>query len=228
MIAHLNFGKRMKPRICLLRLIGLLAGLLQADAQTSFVLSTNFPVAPGLGGRASNQISTPYGVTAFMNADGRVDLVTANCDLSTLTVFTNDGSGNFASNATYAVSHPASVTAADVNGDGYVDLICASLGSYTVAVLTNDGSGGFGSNAIYVAQGASQGAFVVAAADVNGDGYVDLISANGTASTLTVWTNNGIGGFVLDTNISVYINLKFPRAVQGFGDVDTARSGLAD
>jgi hypothetical protein len=36
----------------------------------------------------------------------------------------------------------------------------------------------------------------VTAADVNGDGRVDLISANETANTLSVLTNNGSGGFV--------------------------------
>ncbi len=38
---------------------------------------------------------------------------------------------------------------------------------------------------------------LVVAADVNGDGKVDLISANGQENTLSVLTNNGSGGFVL-------------------------------
>ena len=37
----------------------------------------------------------------------------------------------------------------------------------------------------------------VTAADVNGDGKVDLICANEGDSTLSVLTNNGSGGFVL-------------------------------
>ena len=37
----------------------------------------------------------------------------------------------------------------------------------------------------------------MATADVNGDGKLDLISANANDNTLSVLTNNGSGGFVL-------------------------------
>jgi hypothetical protein len=43
----------------------------------------------------------------------------------------------------------------------------------------------------------------VVAADVNGDGRVDLISANYKDNTLTVLTNNGIGGFGSNATYSV-------------------------
>ena len=41
------------------------------------------------------------------------------------------------------------------------------------------------------------------AADVNGDGKVDLICANEGDNTLTVLTNNGSGGFVSNATLSV-------------------------
>src|ERR1035438_6583431 len=43
----------------------------------------------------------------------------------------------------------------------------------------------------------------VAAADVNGDGKLDLISANYYGSSLSVLTNNGSGGFVLSGTYTV-------------------------
>jgi len=59
-------------------------------------------------------------------------------------------------------------------------------------VFTNNGSGVFGSNATYTV--GSQPRSVVAA-NVNGDGKLDLISANTGSGTLTVLTNNGYGVF---------------------------------
>lgn len=73
-------------------------------------------------------------------------------------------------------------------------------GNNTLTVLTNDGSGGFALNATLTV---GHGAAWVAAADVNGDGSMDLISANSGDNTLTVLTNNGSGIFTLAATIAV-------------------------
>jgi hypothetical protein len=161
-----------------------------------------------------------YSVTAVdVNGDGKVDLISADKAAGTLTVLTNNGSGGFVLSGTYPVNGgPAAVTAADVNGDGKVDLISANWGGgggNTLTVLTNNGSGIFGSNATI---NVGSGPLVVAAADVNGDGKMDLISANHNANSLTVLTNNGSGGFMLATNLSVAGNPNSVTAVDVNGD----------
>src|SRR6185295_12519348 len=79
---------------------------------------------------------------------------------------------------------------ADVNGDGKPDLITANNSGNSLTVLTNDGNGGFALLATLAAGSGShpQG---VAAADLNGDGKLDLISANSSFASVTIWTNTG-------------------------------------
>ncbi len=133
-------------------------------------------------------------VAADVNSDGKLDLICTSSGFltpSSLTVFTNNGSGVFSSNATYTVgSNQLSVVAADVNRDGKPDLICANTMAGMLTVLTNNGSGAFSSNATYRV---GSNLLSVVAADVNGDGAVDLICANYkvTGSTLTVLMNFG-------------------------------------
>ena len=164
-------------------------------------------------------------VAADINGDGKVDLITAN-NGSSLTILTNDGSGNFGSNATVGVGFdPYCVIAADINGDGKPDLITAnigigSIGNNTLTVLTNNGSGGFGSNATLTV---GVGPYDVIAADVNGDGKVDLITANfgstyPKGNTLTVLTNNGSGGFGSNATLTVGTNPSCVTVVDINGD----------
>src|SRR5208283_606527 len=97
------------------------------------------------------------------------------------------GTGNFATATTYQVgSGPTCVAAVDINGNGKVALVSANVNDGTLTVLTNNGSGGFGSNAtINVGSGPNSYPLSVAAADVNGDGRPELISANLGDGTLT-------------------------------------------
>jgi hypothetical protein len=179
----------MKPRIGLLMIIGLLAGLHHAAAQDIFV-----PVATNSVGNG------PWALTAAdVNGDGKVDLITANLGNQTLSVLTNNGSGGFVIASTINLARqPNSVTAADVNGDGKVDLICTLVSnSGSLAVFTNNGSGGFVLASSPVVGNIPDS---VTTADVNGDGKVDLICANQNDYTLSVLTNDGRGNFVLSSS----------------------------
>ena len=180
--------------------------LICANASDNTLLVVTNDGSGSFGSNATLNVGNgPVSVAAAdVNGDGKVDLICANTYDNTLSVLTNNGCGNFGSNATLNVGNvPASVTAADVNGDGRLDLICANCRidgtGNTLSVLTNNGGGFVLASTLTV----GTGAYRVIATDVNGDGKVDLISANQMASTLSVLTNDGNGGFALASLPSV-------------------------
>ena len=99
---------------------------------------------------------------------------------------------------------PDSVVVADVNGDGKPDLLVANSGSSTVGVLLGNGDGTFQAAISYGSGGFNESPQLgsVAAADVNGDGRVDLVVTNTCMSsndcstgTVGVLLGNGDGTF---------------------------------
>jgi hypothetical protein len=167
---------------------------------------------------------SPMSVAAVdVNGDGKIDLVSANRADDSISVLTNNGSGGFVLAGSNTVGYdPVCVAATDVNGDGKVDLIAANWGrgsGSTLTVLTNNGSSGF---VLSSTPTVGSGSIAVATGDVNGDGKVDLVSANLYSSTFSILTNNGVGGFGLATNLPVGPNPNSVTAadVNGDGKVD--------
>ena len=153
-----------------------------------------FNPSPSVGGYQRAVIATD------INADGKLDLISATEGADTVAVLTNTGSGSFVLSGSYAVgSLPCSVVAVDVNGDNKKDLVCANRGSSTVSVLLNNGTGNF---TVTSSPGVGAiGPLSIAAGDVNGDGKADIVSANYTGNSLSVLTNNAAGSFVLATTL---------------------------
>ena len=72
------------------------------------------------------------------NADGRLDLATANIDANTVSILLGQGDGTFQAAQDFGVGVvPLSVTVGDFNGDGRLDLATANAGSNTVSILLN-------------------------------------------------------------------------------------------
>jgi len=185
----------MKPCINPVITLALLIGLHQAIAQINFAPATTNAVG----------VNPASVAVVDVNGDGKLDLICANTGDNTLTVLTNNGSSVFGSNATYTVgAYPVSVVAADINGDGKVDLICANFNDRTISVLTNNGNGVFSSNATYTVAASPASVVSVTAADINGDGKLDLVCVNrALVGTLLILTNNGAGIFSSNATYAV-------------------------
>jgi hypothetical protein len=136
--------------------------------------------------------AAPHQVIAGdIDADGDLDLVTANANGNSVSVLRNDGAGNFASSATLAVGIlPLSVELGDLDNDGDLDLLVANAGSNTIAQFANNG----GTFALLATVPANADPEFVHAADVDADGDLDVLIANRQASTVTVRYNSGNGG----------------------------------
>jgi FG-GAP-like repeat/EF hand len=182
----------MKQLIPLLVALFVFCGLRQTVAQVSFAPATNYETgSPPVG----ISWEPAFVLAADINGDGYLDLISVNEAVSSLLIFTNNGRGGFHSNTMFDVAPmPQCAVALDITGDGHLDLVSAgsSAEGNNLTVLTNNGSGGFGFSATL--PGGDE-PYYVCTADVNGDGYLDLIIADVETGTLSVLTNNGSGGF---------------------------------
>lgn len=143
---------------------------------------------------------------ADFNADGHLDLALADSSVNdqgtTVSVLFGTGTGTFGPETTYTLGVPVfGVAAADFNGDGSVDLAVGQAtgaeDAYHVVVLQNTG-GAFAVASDISVPGITE-RFptdpVVAAADLNGDGQVDLVAGAQGDNQVAVLLNQGGGAF---------------------------------
>ncbi|KFE60923.1 FG-GAP-like repeat-containing protein [Hyalangium minutum] len=129
------------------------------------------------------------------DGDGNLDILSNGAAGAYLYVFKGAGNGTVASGVDSATGASAvansalGVVASDFNGDGKLDayiLVTATTGG--VRPMTGSGTGTFTSGTL-VTTGSSPGLNAIAIADMNADGYVDLILTNKGSSTLTIVPN---------------------------------------
>ena len=151
----------------------------------------------------SNGLGTSAVAVADVNGDGKVDLLVANqCNLTcpdlspdgSLSVLLGNGDGTFQAAVTYDAGNgtTTALVVGDMNGDGKLDvlvidgctvfsLLCEPGGVSSVGILLGNGDGTFQPASALLRTGgglASSGT----SADVNGDGNLDALVANGFAA----------------------------------------------
>jgi YD repeat-containing protein len=125
-----------------------------------------------------------------VTGDGLPDIVVTRAfGADTLSVFVNQGQGNFSplSSITMGpnlININNRMRLTDVNADGRLDVTMSS-NLNGVLVMLGNGVGGFGSPIQFL--GSGQFTIGFAAGDLNGDGRPELITANTNSSSLTVF-----------------------------------------
>lgn len=178
------------------------------------VSSVFVPIASGqsyIFGRADFPVNGAPGAfaAADFNGDGRLDfaVITGNA----VSILLGKPDGTFTAGVDYPVHAVAvSVATGDFNGDGNLDLVVTSENCHvilegihqvtvcdpgTVSILLGNGDGTFQSSVLYETD---VNPLAVTVGDLNGDGKLDLVTANNynnTVSTVSVLLGNGDGTF---------------------------------
>ena len=165
----------------------------------------------------------PSGVAiADVSGDQKNDIVVANAGSGNVSVLINNGAGAFPTITNFAAGMtPGFVTLADLNSDGLADIIVRDNGLANVDVLLNKGGGMFDVAMAFPVDAGATGS-AVAAADVDGDGKLDLVVTDGNHDLLSVLLGKGDGTFAAAIT---YAAGESPRGVLA---VDLNKDGLLD
>lgn len=152
---------------------------------------------------SSGEVPTEV-ATADFNADGFDDVVTANNQSDSASVFMNKGllgsqGDRFESPDHYSLKggarDPVQLVTADMDGQDNADVVIANSGSDNLSVLLNDGSGSFTDDGTTSVGNTPLG---VTTGDFNNDGSPDVASANSGDNRVEVLENKGTSGGTWD------------------------------
>ena len=174
-------------------------------------------------------------LAADLDGDGDDDVLSASTSDNTIAWYENtDGAGAFGTQRVISTDVPGaqSVSAADLDGDGDLDVLAAAGGlQNSIAWFENvDGMGNFGSPRVVISDVVPTSAF---AADLDGDGDLDVLSATWLFDNNITWYQNtdGLGTFgpprVITTS-AVGAKSVFAVDLDGDGDLDVLSASSDD
>ena len=235
-------------------LVGITTADFNEDGKLDLAIADNNNTVWLLLGAGDGTFGTPQSIpltgtlvgiaSADFNADKHADLVVANLNVGSVYVLLGKGDGTFQAPTSLAAGRGAfAVTVGDFNSDGKLDIAVANNFEVPlqndVSLLIGNGDGTF---AATIPLGAGNNAVGIVAADLTGDGKLDLAVANngspfasllingfpkGLSSFTTVSAADGSPGLAPESLVSAYA-----LGISGFGGsaglpVPTMLAGLS-
>ena len=179
--------------------------------------------------------NAPFGVNIHdLDGDGKPEVIISNIGNNNVSVFPNistPGSlttSSFAARQNFATgSGPQAAAIGDVDGDGKPDIAVANLNAATVSVLRNTSTPGsitgvsFAAKVDFATPSQPQ---VAALADFDGDGKLDLATANISGNTASVMRNVASSGSIttgsFETRVDLSLGAGASTQMIAVGDLD--------
>ncbi|MFD7560477.1 FG-GAP-like repeat-containing protein [Streptomyces sp. NPDC059835] len=157
-----------------------------------------------------------------VNGDGKKDVVSQDARGNVALVWLGDGTGALAAGTAVqlnptpgcdttgdnpcVVRFPTGVAVGDFDEDGKPDLATSNANTNNTAVALGNGDGTFGTAAQFGLNGGTNPQSI-AAADLNADGHLDLVTSNSSSGTLSVLLGDGHGSFGTASSVSAGLTL---------------------
>jgi hypothetical protein len=151
-----------------------------------------------------------------VDKDGKPEIVVANNGANTISVLRNIStsgsitSGSFATKVEFTSgSHPYGVVFGDIDGDGKQDMIVPNQAAATVSVFRNTATTGAitsGSFAAKVDFACGSQPFNANVADIDGDGKLDVITANNAGNSVSVLRNTATSGTISSGSLAAKVD----------------------
>ncbi len=167
--------------------------ILLGNGKGDFTAAPNSPLTAG--------VSPHLIILADLNRDSKLDFALTGHDGYNVMVWLGNGSGGFtpAPDSPFTVlnetpPHNHGLVLGDVNNDGNLDLATSNHGHHSVSVLLGNGKGHF-TPAAGSPFAVGRGPYPLAAADLNQDGKLDLVTPNVASNNTTVLLGDGSANF---------------------------------
>jgi len=179
----------------------------------------NATAKAGLTSTGSSGFACAFG---DVDEDGDLDLFVSNSESSNK-LYINNGTGFFSDGTVQAglagdMGLGRAASFADLNSDGHLDLFYVAVNSANQLFL-GDGKGNFVNGTVAAGvgdKGKWQGANI---ADVDGDGFLDIVVDSVMGESLVLYHNDGKGHFK-DVASTIGLDYDFTGQGAAFGDID--------